>query len=282
MIHFPPPGLGEKIISLLKEGPHKTAVLIAKLQKQTPGLTAQGIYKSLRVLRKNKIVLLHKKEAMINQSWLQSLQDFAFLTEHAYQHPTSGGHFLQMKNGDKITYEFKNPVQVDIFWNHLLYVLFSAAPRSKRWYAYASHCWFLIAHREEELSLQNRMKKMGIQYLFTVTGNTKLDKAITKDFDGINSQYHMRGNSLFPNKANNLGIVLNVFGDYVIEAHYDKNVTQNIESFYKTHSTITKEGISLLKEIVTSPSQIKLAVTKDAVRAEKLSKMFEKNFYITS
>jgi hypothetical protein len=280
MIPFPTQGLGEKIVEALRQGPLKTVDLIEHLRKNKVRSTIQGVYKSLRSLRKQQIVLLHKKEAVLNQSWLQQLQKFTLLAEYAYRHPVSdSGHFLQMKDGDRITYEFKDPIQVDIFWNHVLYVLFDALPKTDRWYAYASHCWFLLGRRKDELALQNYMKARKILYLFTVGNKTPLDRVIRKDFDGINSKYHMLEKPLFAKRKNNLGIVLNIVGDYIIEAQYDKHITDSIENFYKTNITASPGKIAELETIVSLHSRIKFSITRDASKAADLSRMFEKNFY---
>ncbi|MDD5068516.1 MAG: hypothetical protein PHS53_04620 [Candidatus Pacebacteria bacterium] len=280
MISFPTQGLGEKIVDALRTGPFKTGDLIQYLREKKVKGTIQGIYKSLRVLRKQHIVLMQKKEVVLNQSWLRQMGDFAALAEHAYRHPASdSGHFLQMQDGDRITYEFKDPIQVDIFWNHVLYVLFDALPKVDRWYAYASHCWFLLGRRKDELALRDYMVNKGICYLFTVGNKTPLDRLVAKDFDRVNSKYHMLEKPLFPKRKNSLGLVLNIVGDYVIEAQYDKHITDRIEQFYKTNTIINPEKTSELQAIVSLPSRIKFTITKDAEKAAKLSRMFEKNFY---
>ncbi|MES2226052.1 MAG: hypothetical protein V4480_04580 [Patescibacteria group bacterium] len=277
---FPAPGLAEKIVAALAHGPIKTSDLIEKLQTERPSPSVPGIYKSIRTLREQKIVLVHKKEAVLNQSWLEQLQTFALLTEYAYRHPSNdSGHFLHMQEGDRITYEFKDPVQVDVFWNHVLYVLFDALTGLDRWYAYASHCWFLIARREEEFALQRYMAKRDIRYLFTVGSRTPLDRSIARDFDGVKAQYYMRDEPLFANRPNSKGLVINVIGDYVIEAHYDKAMTSRIETFYKENEILTPQKLAELHSIVSSSARIKFVIFKNAAKAKRLSKMFEKHFY---
>ncbi len=280
MIAFPKPGLGENIVQALQKGPLKTLDLISAVKKATGQATVQGVYKSLRDLRKQGIVLVQKKEAVLNQAWLRGVERFAMLTKHSYRYPMSdSGHFLQMSDGDRITYRFKDPVQVDTFWNHVLYILFDATPDVDRWYAYSSHCWFLIGRRKEELALRDHMIGRNIRYLFTVGNKTLLDQAVRKDFDGTKSKYHMLPLPLFENRENNLGIVLNIFGDYVIEAQYDKETTARIEEFYKTYKEINSDTIKILEEIVSKTGQIRFTIMKDKRKASKLSKLFEKHFY---
>lgn len=278
---FPGPGLGEKIVHSLRQGPLETATLIQRLQQKERHTTVQGIYKALRQLRAQQIVFLQQGEATLNLRWLHELESFASLAEHAYHDASAhSGHFLQMQDGDRIVYAFKNPIQVDAFWNHVLYSLFEALPDINRWFAYASHCWFLLGRRNEELALKNFMQTRGIRYLFTVGHKLPLDRAIKHDFDGTHAQYAMLEAPLFQERANHLGIVLNVVGPYIIEAHYDKKTVERIERFYQSTAQLTAEKTQELEKIVALPARIKFVITRSEQRAKKLTHLLGKSFYL--
>ncbi len=280
MVLFPSSELAERIVEELRQGPLETVELIKRLQK-TNQVTVQGIYKALRSLRKQEIVLLQQREATLNLHWLHELESFATLAEHAYHDTQSqSGHFLQLHDGDRISYSFKNPIQVDAFWNHILYSLFAALPKTKQWFAYASHCWFLIGRRKEELTLQKFMARRGINYLFTVGHRSALDRVVSKDFDGTHAQYAMLGEPLFTKKRAYLGVVLNVFGPYIIEAHYDQATVDRIEHFYQTTTKLTPTSIKELEAIVALPSRIKFVISRNEKKAEKLARQFGKRFYL--
>lgn len=278
---FPGSGLAEKIVHILRQGPLDISALMQRLQQKERRVTIQGIYKALRQLRAQQIVFLQQGEVTLNLRWLHELESFASLAEHAY-HDASGssGHFLQMQDGDRIVYAFKNPIQVDAFWNHVLYSLFEALPNVDRWFAYASHCWFLLGRRNEELALKSFMLKRGIRYLFTVGHQSPLDRTIKHDFDGTHAQYVMLEAPLFQKRANHLGIVLNVVGSYIIEAHYDKKTVERIETFYQATTKLTKEKIVELEKIVTLPARIKFVITRNEQKAKKFATMFGKRFYL--
>ncbi|MFA6447645.1 MAG: hypothetical protein WCW31_05345 [Patescibacteria group bacterium] len=277
---FPTPGLAEEIVQVLRRGPLEIEELRGILAKQGKAATKQGIYKALRFLRQHDMVLLVSGEAQLNVRWLQRMQSFVSFASRAYFDPTlQEGHFLQLRDGDRIQYSFKNPVQVDIFWNHVLYILFEAMPKLDRWYAYASHNWFLLARRSEELQLKNYMLRHGMRYLFTAGHRLPLDRSIAAEFDGVMSQYHMLEKPLFPKKKGSLGTVLNIVGDYVIEALYDKQTAAKIEKFYATHDKRDKKTIFELEAIVAQPAKIRFVIQKNSAKAEKLTRLFEKNFY---
>lgn len=278
---FPASGLSQDIVQLLRQGPLDTSVLVQRLQRREQRVTVQGIYKALRQLRVQQIVFLHHREATLNLRWLHELESFVLLAEHAYHDASaSSGHFLHLQDGDRISYAFKNPIQVDAFWNHVLYSLFEALPKIDRWFAYASHCWFLLGRREEELALQRFMRKRGIKYLFTVGHTLPLDRVIKHDFDGNQAQYAMLEAPLFQERVNHLGLVLNVIGPYLVEAHYDKQTVERIELFYRTTTKMTPEKTRELEAIVALPSRIKFVITRNEQKAEKLARQFGKRFYL--
>jgi hypothetical protein len=277
---FPTPGLAEEIVQILRRGPLDVEELRTALAKQSKPATKQGVYKALRFLRQQDIVLLVRGEAQLNVHWLQRIQSFISLASRAYFNPNlQEGHFLQLRDGDRIQYSFKNPIQVDIFWNHVLYILFEAIPKLDRWYAYASHNWFLLGRRQEELDLKDFMLRHGIRYLFTAGHKSPLDRSIANEFDGVMAQYHMLDEPLFPKRKDNLGLVLNLVGDYIIEAQYDKQTTSRIEHFYAMHDKRDKQTVTELEKVVAEPAKIKFVIQKDSTKAKKLSRLFEKNFY---
>lgn len=146
MAIFPSPGLGEAIVIELRNGPLLISDLLEALKQRGFRVTDQGVYKAIRSLRQNDIVFFQRKEISLNVRWLQRIETLITLSQHAYTDPKSGsGNFLSQRDGDRIVYSFKNPIQVDAFWNHVLYILFDAIPNLDRWYAYSSHHWFSSA-----------------------------------------------------------------------------------------------------------------------------------------
>ena len=278
---FPSPGIAGRIVQSLRNGPLATSALLTSLQQKKDPVTVQAIYKALRQLKKEGIVFVQHQEVTLNMRWLEELEAFTTVAMH-HQHASArdNGHFLTMQDGDRIRYAFQNPLQVDAFWNHVLYLLFEAYPQVREWYAYASHCWFLLGRRTEELALQHYMKKRGISYLFTVGHRTTLDRVVARDFDGTQTQYQMRSEPLFRQRPNHLGLVVNVFGPYIIEAHYDKHTTDQLEHFYRTTSSMTPEASSILQGILENSGRISFVIIRHERKARELQKQLGTGFVL--
>lgn len=278
---FPQAPLQEIIVRELSQGPREAMILWKLLQKHGTSVTKQGMYKALRALRAEEIVFLQAGEASLNIRWLQQLERFITVSQEAYTNSTTGsGNILLLHDGERISYTFKTALQVDAFWNHLLYLILEARPNIRHWFAYASHHWFLLAHRHDELALMRFMKSHTCKYLFTVGHHLPLDRSIINDFDGEHAQYHMRDTPLFTRKKNPLGLVLNILGDYIISTEYAPVITERIEQFYKTHKILDKISLQELKTIVSTPSRTTLTIKRDARKADKLTSSLGKTFYL--
>jgi hypothetical protein len=273
---FPSHGLAGAIVRELASEPVETSLLMDRLAKRGFKVTKQGVYKALAQLRAQDIAFLQKGKVILNAHWLQRLNHFVSVAQHQFLDPKlSAGHFANLRDGERITYSFKNPVLVDTFWNHVLYILFETIPDLKNWYAYCPHHWFLLAHRQDELSLMKYMADHNIHYLFTCGHRAPLDRYMKKDFDGNNAQYHTLEKPLHISNR----YLFNVLGDYIIEAWYDASVAKRIESFYSMHNKVTDQDILTLQKIVSTHARTKFVISRNRKKAERLRRPLKKYFH---
>lgn len=267
--------LEQHLISLLQKGPLSSADLLFAVRKKRSGTTKQGMYAALRKLIKAEIVVKHKAQVSLNVTWLTKLDSFASLASHFYSSDARSGNFLDLADGDRISYEFKSANATDAFWIHVLLLLVEAYPKAN-FLAYNPHCWFFLVRPESERTLRDVIMRKKSQYLVMVGGKRPLDRAIRKEFDGKGSQYSMREKSLF--KKNNY--YLNVIGEYVIEVTIDTAQANAIDRLYNSAKSFTPDIEDELRDIITSKGRTRLIVSRDKKKAEKLRRMLAKPFYI--
>ena len=177
------------ILDILKNGSMTTVDLIEAIKKKRPKTTKQGVYQVLRNMTKEEIVLIHKKKVSLNIRWLNKLNEFSAIAQHYYFQTNFGiGQFLNLREGEKIKYTFKNLSLTDAFWNHALYMLLETVNKDENWFSYNHHSWFFLARPEEEKALMKTIIKTR-QYLLTVGPNQAMDKIINREFDNNKSQY---------------------------------------------------------------------------------------------
>ena len=268
-------GLEQSIISHLQKGPLSTVGLLSFLRKTRRGTTKQGMYAALRKLVKAEVVVKHKTQVSLNATWLTRIETFVSLANHFYASNARSGNFLDIVDGDRISYEFKNANATDTFWIHVLLLLVEAYPGAT-FFAYNPHCWFFLVRPESERTLRDVIVRNKSQYLVAVGGRRPLDRAIKREFDGKRSQYAMRESPLF--KKNNYYV--NVIGDYVIEVWIDVAHAEAIERLYRSAESFTPEIEDELRDIINSKGKTKLVVSRDKKKAEKLRRTLAKPFYV--
>lgn len=267
--------LEQLIISHLQKGPLSTSDLLSALQKKRIGTTKQGMYAVLRKLIKAEIVVKHKTQLSLNAAWLTKMERFVSLASHFYSSGVGSGNFLDLTDGEHISYAFKSANSTDAFWIHVLLLLTEAYPEAA-FLAYNPHCWFFLVRPESERTLRDVIVRNKSQYLVIVGGKQPLDRAIRKEFDGKGSQYSMREKPLC--KKNNY--YLNVIGDYIIEVTIDVAQANAIERLYNSAKSFTPDIEDELRDIITSKGRTRLVVSRDKKKAEKLRRTLAKPFYI--
>jgi hypothetical protein len=203
------------------------------------------------------------------------MSDYFSLAERSYLQGESGiGHFLNLEDGERIRYDFRDAATTDAFWVHALHILIEAHPKAI-WLGYNPHCWFFIAREESERQLRDFIAKKGGIYAMTVAGRTALDWYIATEFDGKQSKYYMFEKSLFPKR----NYYLNVIGEFLVEVWIDPKTAQAIESLYQTTGKYSEEAKAALKTITTTKGRSRLVISRNKKKSLELARKLSKPFY---
>lgn len=272
-----PEKIDEYIIYLLHKGSLSNTSLVKEIAKLRNKTTKQAVYGALRKLNAAEIVITHGKTSSLKSAWISNMSDFFAKVKHFYFITnTNNDGFLSFEDGDKITYNFKNPEVADAFWGHAFDILAGIIKDEEPIYIYNPHEWILLVREDQEMSMFSRAIKQNRQILLTCPGNSPLDKYVKKFFDGTKLQYYLSPIQLFK-KPN---YYLNIFGDYLIEVWIDEKTHEEIEKFYKNHTELNKGSVGVLKKIIESQGKNKISISRNKEKADKLKKMLGKDFYI--
>ncbi len=263
------------VLSSLQSGLMETKNLIEKVNKIRPGTTKQGVYKILRAMKDEEIIVIYKKSVSLNATWITNMNNFFSVAERSYlKNKTGTGNLLDLENGEKIRYEFQSAANTDAFWDHALYILMEAHPGTT-WFGYNPHDWFFIARKKTESELRDFINKKGGVYVMTVGSRTALDRHIAKEFDGVRAKYYMRDKPLF--LKNNYYV--NVVGDFIVEVLIDRKIADRIEDLYKKTKVYSDEAREELQVIINSKGKSKLVISKNKIKAKMLRNKLSKPFH---
>lgn len=270
-----PQSIEEIIIDKLAGNAASGAQLLESARGIKQTLTKQALYVVLRRLIAEEVIVKHGTMFSLSNVWLGKMTEFFNRAQERYGVRTEGVDFLNLQDGDKISYAFKSPHEADRFWGHAFDVLADMHGKEPV-YIYNPHEWFIFARQESELHLFNKIKDTKHQLWLTVGSRDPLDVYAKQFFDGTYLQYHMLEQPLFE-KGN---YYLNIFGDYIIEATIDDAITAQVEELYKTTPAFDDTVIPTLQKLV-SKGKTKLTISKNARKAQKLKKLFEPHFFKT-
>lgn len=272
-----PVTIEEHIISLLQRKPLSGAELLTEIRKHRPGSTKQALYAALRKLRAAEIVVMSNMRISLSSVWVIKMTEFFQMAKHFYAKSamTDEG-FLNLEDGDRISYSFKSPNLTDIFWGHTFDILSEIIPQNEPVYLYNPHEWFFLARADSERAIFNKITKTGKQILLVAGGTTFLDKSISKEADGTLFQYYPTNEILFEKR----NYYVNIFGDFIIEAWLDEDVSKKIDAFYDAATTWTDTSRSNLQKIISETGKNKLTISRNTKKAAKLKNILGKYFYI--
>lgn len=262
------------IINEIKDGGKTAMQIVAILISKNKKVTKQAIYQVLRKLKKEEVVVVFRKRVTLSQLWLDKMITFfesaSSITNKKVREP-----FLNLTEGDSITYSFKTPYLTDQFWGHAFLLLVATTSANDPVYIYNPHQWFMITRYESELALIKQIesyKKIGI---FLIGNQDPIDLYIKKYFSNRNVQYYNKQISLPYN------YYMNIFEDYILEVWLDKKLTKEIDDWYKNNKEINTKNTEELTVIVHKSGRNKMRISRNKKRAFRLKKLFAKDFYIS-
>lgn len=251
---------------LLKEKVSDFEKIQSFLENEHKQVTIQGIYKSLRELLSEKIIVKHKKSYSINNIWKDKLTKL--LSKNEY-------HFNLLEK-ETVTYSFKTISQVDIFWKHTLNEIRKEVDNFPIFDFCPHNFWILLPNiQESEEEYYSFFLENEISRFFLIGGETAHDLSFKKSTTDIYQKIHCDENTSFNRRDH-----ITIYKDYIITIRISLRLAKEMDSVYKE---INQEPllVSKLVKMVKNQGNIKMTIEKDFEKAKKLRKRIAKDFYIS-
>lgn len=263
------------VLSLSKKGQLTANQIHEQVQNETTSI--QAVYKTLRKLQREGVVVKVGKYYSIRIPWLLDLSKLTTQLQHTYSEKQYAHTLLPKKEKDKQTWKFNNLYTMNDFWSHLVLAV-SEASESKIVYEYLPHSWFHLTQPEQEYQcIKTLFNNLESQYTI-VGGNAHLDKWIAAQyFDFNNFEYHLaNSDKLWPEK--NRSMYIEVTDNFILTVCLNKNITSNIDNFYKQpHSNGDAWSEDLIK-ITSQNTPIRITIEKNKAKADTFKKKFQRGF----
>ncbi|MDB4984131.1 MAG: hypothetical protein JWM20_310 [Patescibacteria group bacterium] len=264
------------LLDILKEGPLSIEELISTVGRKRKGATRQGVYRTLRVMKAREIVTVANKTVSLSSLWISKMQNYFTIAGYSYSQPTNDAGFLNMREGEKMTYSFRTLVELDVFWSHALYLFLEVLKNNNPVYIYNPHDWAYFMRKETDRILVEKSFATRRQIFIAVGHADPLDRIVKRNFDGTQGQYYLAKEN-FGFKEN---YYCNAIGDYMIEGFLSPAVAERLDSVYKNHSILDEKTMKEFQDVSALKGKNKLVISKNAKRAEKFRRILGRYFYI--
>ena len=253
------------IIRLLSKGKTTPLELHEAIVSDGESVTVQAVYKALRYLIKDSVVVKSGRYVEISQEWVNTLSS-TFNTQTTLP---------QLADGEAAVYNYKSLVNLDAYWKHLMSALDDKMGDYPVFLYSPYHIWYHISERTQSEADYFTSFITKKRYGFLTIGNdTALDREFKKTTQSEYLQIDTWDKSLWKETDN-----LTIINDYVINTVLSKKLVTAIKDYYSS-SLAPEQATVKLNAVLSSPSQSKIKIERNAKKARVLRKKLFKNFYL--
>lgn len=248
---------------LLTKGEQRIEEIRECLLAEGEKTTLQGVYKSVRRLLDNGIILKHHATISINNEWAENLLE---LLEQAMRP-------LKLASGESQSYSFKLLSSLDAQWKHIM------APLEKSFADYPVFLynpydiWHELPDRRDSEIAYYRQFAKDKRYCFCLLGKQNIhNSAFKQSFQDDFLQISV-GNELFSDRDH-----IAVISDYVITTKLPPALVKAINAIYESCAQeFLPEKISAL---FSKSTAIKLKIERNRKKASLIRQKIAKDFYL--
>jgi hypothetical protein len=249
--------------NLLENGAQEIIDLHDTINSQGQTVTIQGIYKRIRQLMRDGVVLKNNKIVAINNEWAENLHG---LLENVLNAPT-------IKTGESITYSFKRLGPLDAYWKHIM------APLEKSFSGYPvflynpSEIWIDLPDRKESEINYYKAFSTEKRHCFCSLGKKNFrNQDFKKNYHGDFLQISV-GDEISSDRD-----YIAVIADYIITTKLTPAIAKAIDQIYL--SSDPNELAKKLEELFSKSTAFKLKIERSENKAKKFRKKISKSFYV--
>jgi hypothetical protein len=265
MLPLPPHRISEAIIHLFRRRAEwSVEEMDIRLKKEGFLCSKRGLFKELRQLIEQGVLVRTKRRYSLSLTWMLSLRRFADdLFDTSLQHLPFD--ILLPTEGKKTSWVFYDLRQLDQFWLQMIFLLFERSAE-RCMYAWIPIFWFDVIHLEKDLEAQSAMKKAGNTMRMLLGGETYIERLPTRYWDARVYSW-----TYAPEAFTEFGSqYFDVIGDFILFVNLPDRVLSDIQNIFKKIQG--KRDLVYLREFdalrISGPCRVRLE--KNAKKAAKL------------
>lgn len=257
--------LEDRIVRLLMDQNQTVKSLRKHLEKEAVSVSIQAIYKALRALTTEEIILKHLTDYSLSEEWRRGMSERFSPKKES----------ITLSEGEMVRFDLNSLVHLDQQWKNIVFPLHEQY-RGIPVFCYNYHeLWIHLneSRRKSELDYYKSFEKSKTPFYYVFGGNTVHDKHIGKLIENKYLKVNV-GDSAFPDTDYPI-----VISDYVIMTRISSKAAQKVEECYKTSKSIA-ELEQKISKIGLEKVKIKLIIERNKEKAKKLRKRISKDFHV--
>ena len=266
--------VADQIIELLgNHGAQSVTEILGRCVKINYAVTPQGVYRVLRQLQEQNIVIKQKKRYSLHISWLLDLSFFSDETQKLYLQKEHLNQLIPREPKEKRIWHFTNLLKVMDFTSQLLLSL--AASTSKPIaLRYTPHAWEAMTDPYKAAHFTKQYLQLVEERYMVVGGQSYLDKYTHAISDAAENDHVYLAHTDEVIEKDRC-IAIDIIDDYILSTVLDQTAADAIDTLYsKVHR---EEDMYLLDifRVFAQSTKIKLVLKKDNEKARQYRRRFE-------
>ena len=264
--------LEELLVRLLATKPGLGSdVLRTSLHKAGYNYSVPALYKELRKLQEQGIVVRQKRRYYLSIPWLLEYLSMGKALEAQYlQDPNLA--LTLPESGKSKRWRFSNLMLLDDFSSHVILKLLAQA-KEKIAYSWNPHPWFWIIITSHELSYIKGLKQIESKFYKIIGGGTKLDQWTEKFWQSEETRY-----KFLPQFETRRDLYYNVVDDYIASFTLDKGTSEFIDHLYNNTKSYQQLDFSKVIEFFNKKHKLSFVIERNEKKANEIRARFRKIF----
>ncbi len=255
----------DRIIRFLLGKEQSVKNLSKSLQHEGISVTIQGIYKLLRGLIGEEIVIKRGNLYSLSEEWRGKVIDTFEERQNRFE----------LAEGESVRLDLASLVHLDQQWKNIVLPLHEAHPLFPIFFYNPHEIWIHLneSRKKSEYAYYASFRENKSYAFCLFGGNTIHDQNMKKELQNEYLQIAL-GIEQFPRTD-----YPTIFGDYIITTRLSTRLTQEIEAAYQ-ESGDTNSLERRLQKIGIEKKKVRLIIERDRAKAKKLRKKLSKEFFV--
>lgn len=251
-------------LEALLEGPRTVLAIQEYLRPKGESVTVQGIYKALRELISEDIIVKQKQVYSINNVWREKAASL-FANRNRFK----------LSPGEQVVYRFQKLEHLDAFWKHTLADIELETKGFPVFHFTPHQFWPLVpGRRESEQEYYAELDNHQIHVYTVIGGNTLADATARETLRTFYHQIFLDP-SINLNRRDHISVIEN----YIITTRISVKLAREIDQAYET--TANETDLSKKFSVMfRNPGSITMIVENNRPKAKKLRKRLSADFHL--